>query len=150
VARAVGKKAIYLVERCGLEGDWSSGLATARPEPERERDWLPVLAFTTRQQAEAASDELERQARLTAAPWLFTYLGELEPISERSEEDWLAAVADIVGRAPTREEYPCRYGGVDWHAWWRKVGGELNDGQRLALWELCDLRFYRVSKVPLE
>jgi hypothetical protein len=142
------KPVLYLVERCGMEEDWYNDLATLRPEP--QRDWVPVVAFTDRRKAEAACAELERKARTSTSPFLFSYLGELEPISDRSEEDWLARVRDVVGRPPTQEKYPCKYGGIDWHAWWKAEAGELSDEQRLALWDLCDLRLYRVSEVPAE
>jgi hypothetical protein len=142
-------RAIFLVERCGLEGDWTNGLATVRPESDDERDWVPVLAFGSRKKAQALCEQLERQARLTASPFLFTYLGELEPISEHGAQEWLARIAELVDSPPTGEKYPCKYGGIDWHAWWKAEAAELTDEQRLALWELCDLRFYRVHELPV-
>jgi hypothetical protein len=152
VARTRQKKAakpvLYLVERCGMEEDWHNNLATLRPEP--QRDWVQVLAFSDRKKAEAACADLERTARVSTSPFLFTYLGELEPISEYSAEDWRARVKEIVERPPTEEKYPCKYGGIDWHAWWKAEGGELSDWQRLAIWDLCDLRLYRVCEVPAE
>jgi hypothetical protein len=81
---------------------------------------------------------------------VFTYLGELDPISDRSEQDWLARVKEVGIEPPNEAQYPCKYGGIDWHAWWKAEWGGLSDEQRLAIWDLCDLQLYRVSEVPAE
>jgi hypothetical protein len=109
---------------------------------------VPVAAFTSRQNAEAACAALSAEARAVVSPLLFAPAYELSRVSSHSEEAWAARLREVGLTPPSEAKFPDSFGGINWHAWWEAVVDHLSDDQRQAIWGLCDqVRLYHVVEI---
>jgi hypothetical protein len=106
---------------------------------------LPVRAFADPEQAERLRAELESEARRELPPFRFIG-GELECMTGMKELEFFKHLATLGIPGPAQPLGEEIGDNPAWQNWWDEVAGELDDRQRLALWDLLwrEPVFYRV------
>jgi len=110
-----------------------------------KEDDVPLVAYATRDRAEAERMRLERVAWKEAGSPLDYGCG-IESVSSMSEAEFQAFLETI--DLFTEELRGGR--DLDWGDWWDAVEDTLTDDQREAIWEMMDkLRLFEVVEVEV-
>ncbi|HVK19368.1 MAG TPA: hypothetical protein VM533_20710 [Fimbriiglobus sp.] len=154
---------VYLVQRLSWSWHVAEGTVHWITQFDRERiDGVPVMAFLSRQEAEAYAWELDYVTRMYLNPFRFGHPDELSSVPEFGFRSVLGdAGLDLpAGDWHMRERWrvePYPDEGVRgvpavhlWEDWWAATADGLSAAQREAVWDLLDqLRFYQVRAIEL-